>query len=208
MARTTARHTGEQRSALANTGWCQLIARLAASHEPQADEDWQKTERLKADLQSWLGHNPDRGLTIPLFDRIIDWKLRGQRGRTEHHRIKIDENMLQAITACAFQLNHSDRQCLAAVRLQILSSLPGIGYGVASATMSLVFPKQYGVIDFRVWRVIFSEERNSFTVGDYLKYLEAIWECSYKLGWEPQKVDYFTWIAYKHQSSRKRLRKR
>jgi hypothetical protein len=178
------------------SNWCQRIAKIAASYDTEADKDWAKTEKLKADLRSCLGLAPERGLTAELFDRILDWKLRGQRGRTEKHRGQIEENMLGAVTASAFQLAHPDRRCLAAVRLQALASLPGVGFGVASAIMTLVFPEQYGVIDFRVWRVIFDESRTSFTVSQYLKYLEAVWECSQQLGWHPQKVDYFTWVAY------------
>ena len=178
--------------------WCQRIARISASYDTEADEDWAKTENLKSDLRCFLGMTPTHGLTEELFNRILDWKLRRQRGRTEQHRNKIEEKMLNEVTACAFRLTHTDPGCLAAVRLEVLSSLPGIGYGVASSIMTLVFPEQYGVIDFRVWRVIFDEKRTSFTVSQYVRYLNAVWNCSQKLGWHPQKVDYFTWVAYEN----------
>ena len=176
--------------------WCQRIDQLSASYDTEADDGWAKTETLKADLRSSLGVTPAHGLTEDLFGRVLDWKLRRQRGRTEKHRRKIEEKMLNEVTACAFRLEHTDPYRLAAVRLEVLSSLPGVGYGVASSIMTLVFPEQYGVIDFRVWKVIFDERRTSFSVSQYLKYLDAVWSCSRELGWHPQKVDYFTWIAY------------
>ena len=177
--------------------WCQRIDRLSASYDTESDEDWAKTENLKADLRSSLGMTPTHGMTGELFDRILDWKLRRQRGRTEQHRRKIEEKMLNEVTACAFRLEHTDPYCLAVVRLEVLSSLPGVGYGVASSIMTLVYPEQYGVIDFRVWHVVFDESRTSFTASQYVKYLKAVRSCSQKLGWHPQKVDYFTWVAYK-----------
>jgi len=177
--------------------WCERIRKIEASYDKKADKEWAQTEQLKNDLRRH--RDASRGLTPQLFDRILSWKLRGQRARTEEHRRNVEKQMLNDITACAFKLTHANRECLAAARLKLLSSLPGVGYGVASSMMALVFPEQYGVIDSRVWKVIFDEDRTSFTVPQYLRYMNAVWACAERLRWEPQKVDYFTWIAYESQ---------
>src|SRR6266849_1067041 len=134
--------------------WFERVRQVEASHDKDGDEEWAITQQLKNDLL--VHRNPVRGLTLPLFDRILDWKRRRQRGRTEHHRDNVEEQMLRDITCCAFLLTHKDRRYLAATRLKLLSSLPGVGYGVASSIMTLVFPEEYAIIDFRVWKVIFN----------------------------------------------------
>jgi hypothetical protein len=35
--------------------------------------------------------------------------------------------------------------------------------------LALTFPEDHGVIDFRVWKVIFETEKRSFTPQDYVK---------------------------------------
>ncbi len=64
--------------------WFERVRQVEASHDKDGDEEWAITQQLKNDLL--VHRNPVRGLTLPLFDRILDWKLRRQRGRTEHHR--------------------------------------------------------------------------------------------------------------------------
>ena len=122
--------------------WCERIRKIEASYDKKADKEWAQTEQLKNDLRRH--RDASRGLTPQLFDRILSWKLRGQRARTEEHRRNVEKQMLNDITACAFKLTHANRECLAAARLKLLSSLPGVGYGVASSMMALVFPEQYG----------------------------------------------------------------
>lgn len=177
--------------------WCDRIRDLEASYNYAADKEWAVTEQLKTDLRPF--RDSACGLTPDIFDRILSWKLRRQRARTERHRENIGLQMLSEVTRCAFQIGHEDRQCLAKTRLNLLSSLPGVGYGVASSIMALVFPDLYGVIDVRVWKVIYDEDRTSFTDAQFLRYMNSVWACSERLGWQPQKVDYFTWVAYESQ---------
>ena len=174
--------------------WCNRIRNIEAAYDYAADQEWAATETLKADLRRHLDAAP--GLDRPLFQRVLDWKLRGQRDRTEHHRAAITDQLLEQVTACAFALDHANREVLAKARLKVLASLPGVGYGVASAIMALVYQNLYGIIDFRAWRVIFNEDRTTFSDAQYIQYMRAIWACSERLGWHPQKVDYFAWVAY------------
>ena len=63
-----------------------------------------------------------RAVSPELFNRILDWKPRRQRARTEQHRRNIDEPMLSKVARCAFELAHADRRLLAATRLKVLAS--------------------------------------------------------------------------------------
>ena len=71
--------------------------------------------------------------------------------------------------------------------------MPGVGTGVASAIMALSFPDTYGVVDFRVWKVVFGESKTTFTTDEYIKYLNELWGCAERLGLEPQVVDFLAW---------------
>lgn len=104
--------------------------------------------------------------------------------------------MLASVTACALNLEHRDSECLAEVRLKLLSALPGVGLGLASAILTLAFPEDYAVIDFRVWRVLFQEEKRIFTPGDYKKYLKEMRRVAKLYEWPVQKLDYFAWSYY------------
>lgn len=64
---------------------------------------------------------------------------------------------------------------------------------VASAILALVFPEKYAVIDFRVWRQVFDEERTTFSVSDYKRYLHEIQRLAHELGWQVQEVDFAIW---------------
>jgi hypothetical protein len=176
--------------------WHAKVLQLAQQHNVASDPDWQKTERLKSALASVVGSPPVRGLTPELFEEIVQWKLRRQRARTEAHRQQITADLLQKVTVCAFAVTHNDRKCCAKVRLKLLSALPGVGLGLASSIMTLTSPVEYGVIDYRVWKVVFGQDRRQFSESDYIKYLFEIWQFSAKYNWPAQKVDYFTWLAY------------
>ncbi len=141
--------------------WCDAISDLHASGQWRQDRAWVETEQLKDDIRSYRVEHPAAGLNADLFDRILNWKLRGQRARTEHHRVDLTPQNIAVVTEAAFSLDHPQRDMLAALRLRVLSSMPGVSSGVASAIMALSFPATYGVVDFRVWEVIFQESKTS-----------------------------------------------
>jgi 2C-methyl-D-erythritol 2,4-cyclodiphosphate synthase len=68
-----------------------------------------------------------------------------------------------------------------------------VGVPVASAILALVFPEKYSVIDFRGWRQVFGEERTTFSVSDYRRYLTEIQKLAQELGWIVQEVDLAIW---------------
>lgn len=119
-----------------------------------SDEDWVGTQELKRQLAEHMAQNPDAGLTIDLFKKIVSWKLERQEARTRRLRgAQITPDVVANITRCALTLVHPDRRTLMRGQLTVLQGISGVGVGVASAILALTFPDRYGVIDERVRKV-------------------------------------------------------
>ena len=77
----------------------------------------------------------------------------------------------------------------------VLGALPGVDIGVASAILALTFPDKYGVIDPRVWKVMYGvPDKSGFSLPDYTMYLGDLLAGSHQIvGWTAQELDFFTW---------------
>jgi hypothetical protein len=176
--------------------WCDTIRDFRSSTDWTQNQDWIETERLKDDIRQFRREHPRAGLSAELFHRVLDWKLRRQRARTERRRLNLTPHCIALVVECAFSLGDSRSDALDDLRLRVLSSMPGVGSGVASAILALSFPESYGVIDFRVWEVIFDEKKKAFGPADYVRYLQELRNCSAKLGVEPQFIDFLAWTYW------------
>ncbi len=106
------------------------------------DED-PKTEQLIRDLRVVR----KRGyLEKDELLRICRWKS----ARALRHCKKNTSDKVRRISAAAFA-SRSERE-----RLQLLESLHGVGIPMASAILALIDPRRYGVIDIRVWQLLFN----------------------------------------------------
>src|SRR5439155_6424520 len=135
-----------------------------------ASPDYAETEALKAEFRERrLGRTPFF-LTGAELDRVFQWKLRGQYGRQSARRMRNSEDAYHAVTEAVFKVVGPQFEYECMIRLGLLSVLPGVGVPVASAVLALTEPQQYCVVDFRGWRTVFGEERQSFSIADYLRY--------------------------------------
>ena len=158
-----------------------------------ASRDYQKTQMLKTNVaQALCGRTPSY-LTIQEFDDILHWKLRGQYNRQCERRSANTENVVRAVTGLALSIHHDDKDYELELRFKILCALRGVEVPVASAILALVFPDTYAVIDFRGWRQVFGEERRSFSVSDYKRYLDKVRILAQELGWPVQEADLAIW---------------
>jgi hypothetical protein len=146
--------------------WLTNVQQFRQSFDYQ-DNDWQQTVQLKADIAAHLAQNLGKGLSKSLFDRIVTWKLDKQEPRTDYLRVNITDDLISKITACAFSLVHRDRDFLAEMRLNALSAFPGVNMGVASAILALTFPNEYGVIDPRIWKHVYNEVKDGFSMSNF-----------------------------------------
>jgi hypothetical protein len=156
-------------------------------------DDYAETQRLKEKLRGLRGQRIPFFLTAAEFEEILHWKLRGQFGRQKQIRAVNTDVLIRTVTGCAFSIQHEEKDYEVELRLKILSSLRGVGVPVASAILALTFPHAYAVIDFRGWRQIFGDKRNSFSVEDYQKYVKEVRRLALELGWPVQEVDLAIW---------------
>jgi len=132
-------------------------------------------------------------LTLDEFDRVLQWKLRGQYGRHQERRKANTDDVIRVVTGAALSIEHPDKDYEIELRFGILGALRGVGVPVASAILALVFPERYAVIDFRGWRQVFGEDKEQFSVSDYKRYLPRIQNLAQELGWPVQEVDLAIW---------------
>jgi hypothetical protein len=155
--------------------------------------DYTVTEQLKADFARIKQWRQPMYLKLDEFDKVLQWKLRGQYGRQLERRGANTDHVIRVVTQAAFSIEHSENDYEIELRFGILCSLRGVGVPVASAILALVFPEKYSVIDFRGWRQVFGEKRTTFSVSDYRRYLAKIQKLAQELEWIVQEVDLAIW---------------
>jgi hypothetical protein len=166
-----------------------------------AGEDYAETERLKEKFAYARGARRPMLLTKAEFEDIVKWKLRGQYVRQRALREANTESLIRTITGVALTLRHPDPDYELELRLGILCTLRGVGVPVASATLALVYPTDYAVVDYRGWRQIFGEEQTTFSISDYRRYLREVQRLAEALDWPVQEVDLAIWEFDRRQSS-------
>lgn len=159
----------------------------------EAARDFAATETLKAELAQLRRNRKTLYLSAADLEPILKWKLRRQYGRQEALRQENPTSVCRAVTQAAFAVRAEDIDYELEVRVGILTALPGIGIGVASAILALTDPDRYCVIDFRGWRAAYGEERRSFTTNQYKRYRNDVARLARKLKWQVQEVDLAMW---------------
>ena len=170
-----------------------MVTASQIAHLRTASPDYAKTEQLKARFARLRQERSPFFLDTDDFEAILRWKLRGQYGRQRKKRAANTDEVIRAVTGAALSISHDDRDHELDLRVAILCALRGVGVPVASAILALICPGEYAVIDFRGWRQVFDEERRSFSIADYKRYLAQLRRLASKLGWPVQQVDLAVW---------------
>lgn len=159
-----------------------------------AADDFEIADRLKRRFERLRASRRPFYLSGAELDEIFRWKLRGQYDRDRGKLARNTESVYQIITQAAFMVSDDqDPEYEAGVRLGILTALSGVGVPVASAVLALVDPNRYCVIDFRGWRAVFDEKRQTFSISDYRRYLPKVRELAGELNWSIQETDMAIW---------------
>ena len=137
-------------------------------------------------------------LNTQTYHKVLDWKLRRQRTRTERHREDNPEDLIRELTGTFWRVTHPNAEKQMEIKLKVLMAIPGTGLGVASAILTLSTPETFGIIDFRNWRVLYNEVKRIFTLTEYKRYLEAIRRFAVQLSCDVQEVDYLLWKEYEN----------
>lgn len=83
------------------------------------------------------------------------------------------------------------------VRMELLTSLAGVGVPMGSAILTLLDPHRYGVLDIRAWQVLFAirsvdanRRGQGFTIAQWLDFLTALRTHARRLGVRARTVEY------------------
>ena len=144
------------------------------AHVPIVKEDPQTSKIIKR-----LEHvKSDRELSRGEFLDICYWKSPRSIRQCERNSAKAIEKTSQEVFR-----TRSEKQ-----RLVLLTGLHGVSVPTASAILTLTNPKRYGVIDIRVWQLLYalrSVKRNprgqGFRFNHWFHYLQILRHYSKKL---------------------------
>jgi thermostable 8-oxoguanine DNA glycosylase len=171
------------------------IEKLLNDPDKSSWVDFKETEKIKLKLEELQKQRQPFYLTKQEFEEILRWKLRDQYNRQRRNIEKNTEQNIIIITTAAFSIEHADQDYLLELRIKILLSLWGVGVPVASAILALIYPNQYGIIDFRIWRQCFdgSGKQQSFTISQYKMYIDKITNWANELKVPVQAIDLAIW---------------
>jgi len=89
-------------------------------------------------------------------------------------------------------------------RMEHLLSLDGVSVPVASAILTLLDPRRYGVLDIRAWQMLYAMRGvdanpagRGFTVGQWLRYLETLRVHARRLGASARAVEYTLFLCHR-----------
>lgn len=155
-----------------------------------------KTEQRKTQaLAKRLAAARKRGyLTKKEFLDICIWKS----PRPVRHYKSNSGEKIKTVTKKAFAQKHE------ITKLSLLTSLKGVSIPVASAILTALDPVSYGIIDIRVWQVLYkygavknNPRGQNFNAKQWYRYLILLRAYSRKTGLSCRKIE-FTLFRY-HQ---------
>jgi hypothetical protein len=121
------------------------------------------------------------------FRRMCRWKSPRARRLWEANSAARVHTVSRAVL-----LTRSERR-----RMQLLTSLRGVGIPIASAILTLVDPRRYGVLDIRAWQLLFAlhtvasnPRGQAFTIAQWQQYLSALRHHARRLGVTARAIEY------------------
>ena len=108
----------------------------------------------------------------------------------------------------AARIREVSRRALAARserrRMEHLLALDGVSVPVASATLTLLDPRRYGVLDIRAWQMLYAMQGvdanpagRSFSVGQWIRYLAALRRHASRLRVTVRAVEYTLFLCHR-----------
>lgn len=142
---------------------------------------------LKALIEDNL-NTPETEETLELIEKLKDVKEKGffsksqfyevamwKTPRPKKHYLSNSEGMIVEISKKVLSSNYEDE------KVNLLISLKGVSIPVASSLLTIINPKDYGIIDIRVWQLLYLYKEiktkptgQGFTLKDYKEYLSVL----------------------------------
>jgi thermostable 8-oxoguanine DNA glycosylase len=159
----------------------------------ETNEGFLETQRLKEKICRCLENRSPRYLTAAELDQILLWKLDTQYHRSKAQRSVNTDSVVIPITSAVFLVNSQSFQYETELKIKLLTSMRGIGTPLASAVLAITDPNNYCVIDSVLWEAIYGQEKDTFSIKDYLCFLEYINSLSKKIGLPLQEAEFALW---------------
>jgi hypothetical protein len=142
-----------------------------------------------------LGDVRARGtFTRAEFARMCRWKS----PRAQHLWRANSASRIRAVSR-AMLATRSERR-----RMELLTSLRGVGVPIASAILTLLDPRRYGVLDIRCWQLLFATRSvasnrrgQAFTLAQWLEYLGALRLYARRLNVPARTIEYTLFEAHR-----------
>lgn len=133
-------------------------------------------EELRANFRK------NKFITKENLEKIIEWKFQGRligrRKRILNLLTPVKDEFIQKVSKLAFQTEDDE------VRLNLLTSIRGVGVALSSVILTFYDPKRYGVVDIHDWRELYGKEpANMFTNHKHtLKFFTKLREIANQTG--------------------------
>lgn len=89
-------------------------------------------------------------------------------------------------------------------RMELLTSLRGVGVPMASAILTLLDPRRYGVLDIRAWQLLFAirsvdgnRRGQGFTITQWVHYLGALRHHARRLRTTARAIEYTLFLCHR-----------
>lgn len=166
------------------------IKKLLITHRADLEE----LQKLKTKVSTNLKKRKQPFINASELDEIIRWKLDKQYHRSKKQREVNDDKVVIPITTATFSIDSVDEKYKLELQLKLLTSLRGVAIPLASAVLAICYPKSYAVIDSLLWQLLYKEEKSSFTVSDYQKFIEALRKFSQLTNMDVQTTEFGLWL--------------
>lgn len=159
-----------------------------------SSNDFQETLQLKKEIHNVLNERGTPYLTARELNQILLWKLDKQYHRSKQQREINVDNVVVPITRACFSIRSDDKNYEIELKLKTLTTMRGVATPLASAILAICFPDEFVVIDSLLWEFIYEEEKSSFTVNDYLKFLSFFSSLSKHTKCSLQDTEHLLWL--------------
>jgi hypothetical protein len=89
-------------------------------------------------------------------------------------------------------------------RMELLTSLRGVGVPMASAILTLLDPRRYGALDIRAWQLLFAirsvdanRRGQGFTITQWVQYLDALRHHARRLRTTARAIEYTLFLCHR-----------
>ena len=89
-------------------------------------------------------------------------------------------------------------------RMELLTALRGVGVPIASAILTLIDPRRYGVLDIRAWQLLFAmrsvaanRRAQGFTIAQWAQYLAALRHHARRLRVSARAIEYTLFLCHR-----------